>query len=75
MKGLTRKELLGIACIALGLLLLFGVYIWPTRYSYDHMRTGDVSLLIRIDRFSGKADILIPGKGWIDAETEEKSDP
>jgi hypothetical protein len=40
--------------------ILFGVFVWPTRYRYDHVARG---WLIRIDRFTSRVEILRNG-GW-----------
>ena len=33
--------------------IAFAVYIWPTRWRYDHMTTDGNFVPVRIDRFSG----------------------
>ena len=56
------------ALIALLLLVAFALFVWPTRWRYDHMTVGQDSYPVRIDRISGHADILLPGDGWTPAE-------
>ena len=51
-----------------GLLLLFAVYVWPTRWHYDHMTVDGNIVLVRMDRFSGAADMLVPDEGWMPVE-------
>ncbi len=46
-------------------LLLFAVYVWPTRWRYDHMTVEGNIVLVRMDRFSGDADMLVPDDGWV----------
>jgi hypothetical protein len=51
----------------LGALLLFAfaLYVWPTRWRYDHMTVDGNIVPIRVDRFSGEADMLLPDDGWV----------
>ncbi len=51
-----------------GLLLLFALYVWPTRWHYDHMTVDGNIVLVRMDRFSGAADMLVPDEGWMPVE-------
>ncbi len=51
--------------IAAFVLLLFAVYVWPTRWHYDHMTVEGNIVLLRMDRFSGDADMLVPDDGWV----------
>lgn len=46
-------------------LLLFALYVWPTRWRYDHMTVDGNIVLVRMDRFSGDADMLMPDDGWV----------
>lgn len=50
------------------LLLLFALYVWPTRWHYDHMTVDGNIVLVRMDRFSGAADMLVPDEGWMPVE-------
>lgn len=50
--------------IVLAVVALFAVYVWPTRYRYDHVVTDGDTYPVRIDRFSGDADMLTPDDGW-----------
>lgn len=52
-----------------GVLLLFALYVWPTRWHYDHMTVDGNIVLVRLDRFSGAADMLVPDEGWMPVET------
>jgi hypothetical protein len=49
--------------------LLF--YVWPTRYRYDHMTVDGNLVIVRIDRFSGDSDMLVPDEGWTPVEGTE----
>lgn len=53
--------------------IAFAVYVWPTRWHYDHMTTDGNIVPVRIDRFSGDADMLVPDEGWIPVESSEDS--
>jgi hypothetical protein len=66
----NQRKLMSITRLAtvvlvLAVLGLFAVYVWPTRYRYDHMSfPGDVGTYpVRIDRFSGEVEVLRP-MGW-----------
>jgi len=56
------------ALIAVFVLAVFVLFVWPTRWRYDHMTVGQDTYPVRIDRLSGHADILLPGDGWTPAE-------
>ena len=71
-KSQVPKIIIGI--IGLVVLALFAIYVWPTRYSYDHMRMGQRELVVRIDRFSGVTEILYPD-GWRVAAPTPKPSP
>jgi hypothetical protein len=52
-----------------GLLLLlalaaFVMFVWPTRWRYDHMTVDGDLVPVRIDRLTGDADMLVPDEGW-----------
>ena len=54
--------------ITISLLVLivtaFSAYVWPTRYLYDHFHSANGMIRpVRIDRFTGQADMLDYG-GW-----------
>lgn len=57
MKPWTAKTI--IAAMLFSLILLFGYFVWPTPYRYDHW--GEV--LVRIDRRHGTAERLT-AYGW-----------
>ena len=44
-------------------ILLLGIFVWPTRYKYDHITYGNNKFPVRIDRLSGQAEALYPS-GW-----------
>ena len=51
------------------LLLAFSAYVWPTRYRYDHMTVDGNLVPVRMNRFSGNADMLVPDEGWVPVES------
>jgi hypothetical protein len=42
----------------------FAAFDWPPRWRYDHMTVDGDLVPVRIDRFSGDADMLVPDSGW-----------
>lgn len=54
--------------VLLTVLAAFAAFVWPTRWRFDHMTVeGDV-VPVRIDRFTGNADMLVPDDGWVPVE-------
>lgn len=56
------------ALLWLIVLALFAAYVWPTRWRYDHMTMDGNIVLVRMDRFSDEADMLLPDEGWVPVE-------
>ena len=56
------------ASITLLLLAALVLFVWPTRWRYDHITVSQDTYPVRIDRLSGHADILLPGDGWTPVE-------
>ena len=59
------KRFLGAGALLLAIMLLaFG---WPTLYRYEQWHRGSDTFdcIIRINRVTGDADMLWPGKGWV----------
>ena len=48
--------------------LVVAAWVWPTLYRYDKILVDQDSYLVRINRVTGHADILVPEEGWIPAE-------
>ena len=63
MTGSRVRRLLG--WLLLGLFLAF---VWPTRWRYDHMTVDGDIVPVRMDRFTGAADMLLPDEGWVPVE-------
>ncbi len=61
--------------VALMLLAAFVLFVWPTRWRYDHMTVGQDTYPVRIDRLSGHADVLLPGDGWTPVEEASDMNP
>ena len=64
------RRLLGLVVRLILLLLIaaFMVYVWPTRYRYDHLSENGDTYPVRIDRFTGDSDMLVPDQGWVPVE-------
>ena len=59
------KKILLIASLIFIGLLLFGYFVYPTRYRYDHIKIGQNDLPMRTDRVTGKTEVFMM-TGWID---------
>ena len=53
--------------------LAFAAFVWPTRYRYDHMTVDSNFVIVRVDRFNGNADMLVPDEGWLPVESQVDS--
>ena len=60
-----------IRAVLLMLALAFILWVWPTRFRYDHLSTEGNTYPVRIDRLSGDADMLVPDEGWVPVEGTE----
>ncbi|MGH7740419.1 MAG: hypothetical protein ACRENS_00190 [Candidatus Eiseniibacteriota bacterium] len=72
MIGVRRvlKWLRNVAVLALLAALI--VYVWPTRFRYDHVSVDGNTYPVRIDRFSGDSDMLVPDQGWVPVEGDSE---
>ena len=48
--------------------LAFLAFVWPTRWRYDHITVDKDTYLVRVERLTGHAEILVPEMGWTPAE-------
>ncbi len=55
------------------LALAFALCVWPTRWRYDHMTVDGDIVPVRMDRLTGRADMLIPDHGWVPVEAPPDS--
>ncbi len=61
-----RKMMLVVAGFVL---VLMAATVWPSRYRHDQMRSGQTTVLIRTDRFTGEAQYFDARTGWTTAQT------
>ncbi len=55
------------------LALAFALCVWPTRWRYDHMTVDGDIVPVRMDRLTGRADMLLPDHGWVPVEAPPDS--
>jgi hypothetical protein len=61
--------------VGLALLYLVAMYVWPTPWRYDHMTYQGEAVIVRIDRVTGDADMLLPDQGWVPLGEADGADP
>ncbi len=54
--------------VRLVLALLVLLVLYGARFRFDHIVVEGETYLVRVQRVTGDADILIPGEGWVPAE-------
>lgn len=62
-KAVAWARLHSLLIVAFLAATLFAVYVWPTRYRYDHVQIGRYDFMVRIDRASGKTEFYGPMTG------------
>lgn len=55
-------------------LALVAYFVWPTPYKYEHTTFAQMQLLVRINRLSGKTEVLFPG-GWVEKRSAPEDFP
>jgi hypothetical protein len=67
MKGETVRRTTWQIILVLGILGAIA-WVWPTIYRYDKIDYDQDTYIVRINRVTGHADILVPEQGWTPAE-------
>jgi hypothetical protein len=62
---MTKKSKAAVILMGACLIIL-AVAVWPTRYRYDHVNLRGTVLPVRIDRFSGRTEMLRGMSGWVE---------
>ena len=60
-----RKMMLVLAGFVAAIVLMAAVLVWPTRYRYDEVQSGQGKVLVRTDRVAGDVQRLNPRIGWV----------
>lgn len=68
----SAKWLLVLVFLLLPAAGLFAWFIWPTGYRYDHMNVRGSIFPVRIERWSGRAEVMYPS-GWKAVDSKEKA--
>ena len=55
-------------------LLLFAIFVWPTRYRYGQWHDGGNEQEVRTDRFTGAVEVLTV-YGWVNFQKNESAGP
>jgi hypothetical protein len=63
LERIARRILVWLVVLALAWAVV--VYVWPTRYRYNHVLTDNEEYPVRIDRVTGDAEMLTPDDGWV----------
>lgn len=62
-EGHALKKSLIPTLFCIVILIGLAIFVWPTRYRYDHVIMEQNDLPVRTDRLSGKTELLVPS-GW-----------
>jgi hypothetical protein len=73
LQRIVRRILVWLVVLALAWAVV--VYVWPTRYRYNHVLTDNEEYPVRIDRVTGDAEMLTPDDGWVPMGPADDSDP
>ena len=49
-----------IAALFIALALCWGVFLWPSIYCYKQVGQGGITVIVRIHRLTGEADVVWP---------------
>jgi hypothetical protein len=61
----NRSSLIALA-VAAACFVIFGAFVWPTIWRYDHIHESGGTRPVRINRFTGRTEILY-STGWTEA--------
>src|SRR5436309_6303360 len=70
---ITIQALAGVVIICI--VSLLAIFVWPTRYSYDHIKEGSNTFPVRIDRLTGKTATLYREGGWVSTDPTAMTTP
>lgn len=64
-----------VSILMLLALVAFAAFVWPSRWRYEHITIDKEDYLVRVERLTGRADILVPEQGWTPADMPWDEEP
>jgi hypothetical protein len=59
-----KRLVLGFSTAVFVAVLLFVVFVWPTRYRYERVKFGQMETVAKFDRLSWNVWLFYPSTGW-----------
>lgn len=63
----NKRVFIGIAAGTI-VVLIFIIFVWPTPYFYLTTSLSGDTCPVRVNRITGKAEVLIGVRGWVEAK-------
>ena len=68
------KRAIILILIVVGLMVVFGLTVWPTAYRYDTIDGGPVEVPVATHRISGKRYVFDSEYGWMPLQFQGQDD-